>query len=257
LRPVATGVTLDPLGDGVTSRYDRVSKIRVKLDQGALASATALALLAGANIAAVQNADDDWEVLQFQSAALIGAATYELSLFLRGQAGTEAAMRSPLPAGARFVLIDAALAPVDMGPDEIGLGYSWRCGPANRDLGDAAYVAVTHAFKGIGLRPLSPVHVRGARSSGDLAIGWVRRTRIGGDGWDGVEVPLAEDFEAYEVDILDGATVKRTLSAATPVVTYTAAQQTTDFGAPQSSVSLRVYQLSASAGRGTPRAATL
>ena len=255
--PAVTGVTLDALGSGVTSRYDRLGNIRVRLDQGALASATELALLAGANTAAVQNTDGEWEVLQFQSATLIDTATYELSLFLRGQAGTEAAMRAPLAAGARFVLIDAALALVDMGPDEIGLNYAWRCGPGNRDLGDASYVATTHAFTGQGLKPLSPVHVRGARASGDLAVGWVRRTRIGGDSWDGVEVPLAEDAEAYEVDILDGSTVKRTLPASSPAVTYTAAQQTADFGAPQSSVAVRVYQLSASAGRGTPRAATL
>ena len=78
-----------------TSRYDRASKVRVVLDQGALASATELALLAGANTAAIENADGDWEVLQFQSAVLTAPATYELSLFLRGQAGTEAAMRSP------------------------------------------------------------------------------------------------------------------------------------------------------------------
>ena len=49
----------------------------------------------------------------------------------------------------------------------------------------------------------------------------------------------------------------RTLAATTPSVTYTAADQTADFGAPQSSVAVRVYQLSAVLGRGTPRAATL
>ena len=69
-------------------------------------------------------------------------------------------------------------------------------------------------------------------------------------------MPLGEAEERYEVDILDGATVKRTLTATTPAATYTAAQQTADFGAPQPSVSLRIYQLSATRGRGTPREAT-
>ena len=192
-------------------------------------------------------------MLQFQSAVLTAPATYELSAFLRGQAGTEAAMRTPLAAGARFVLLDAAPTLVDMSQDEIGLAYIWRCGPANRDIGHASYLETTHAFRGEGLKPLSPAHVRGLRSAGDLAISWVRRTRIGGDNWDAAEVPLGEEAERYEVDILDGATVKRTLAAATPAVTYTAAQQTADFGAPQSSLSLRVFQLSAVFGRGTPR----
>jgi len=107
------------------------------------------------------------------------------------------------------------------------------------------------------LREAAPAHVRGVRSAGDLAITWIRRTRTGGDSWDAVEVPLAEESERYEIDILDGTTVKRTLSATTPAATYTAADQTTDFGAPQSSIAVRVSQLSTTFGRGTPRAATL
>ena len=99
--------------------------------------------------------------------------------------------------------------------------------------------------------------MRGLRSAGDLAISWVRRTRIGGDNWDAAEVPLGEETERYEVDILAGATVKRTLAATSPSVTYTAAQQTADFGSPQSAIDVRVFQLSAVHGRGTPRPATL
>ena len=46
-------------------------------------------------------------------------------------------------------------------------------------------------------------------------------------------MPLGEESERYEIDILDGATVMRTLSARLPDVTYTAAQQIADFGAAQ------------------------
>ncbi|MBX6329380.1 MAG: hypothetical protein IRY89_12480, partial [Pseudolabrys sp.] len=42
-----------------------------------------------------------------------------------------------------------------------------------------------------------------------------------------------------------------------PAATYTAAEQIADFGAPQASVAVRVYQLSATVGRGRPAAATL
>ena len=196
-------------------------------------------------------------MLQFQSATLTAPSTYRLSLLLRGQAGTEGAMRSPVAAGARFVLLDGALARVDMGPDEVGLAYSWRCGPVSRNIGDTSYLDTAHAFRGLGLRPLSPMHIRGVRSGGDLALSWVRRTRIGGDSWDSVEVPLAEDTERYEVDILDGPDVVRTISSTTPSLTYTAAEQTADFGAPQSSLSLRVYQLSPVFGRGSPHAVAL
>ena len=49
----------------------------------------------------------------------------------------------------------------------------------------------------------------------------------------------------------------RTLTATTPTVVYTAAEQTADFGAAQPAYDIRVYQMSATYGRGTPRAATL
>jgi hypothetical protein len=255
--PAITGITLDPLPSAATSRLDRATMLRVKLDRGALESVTELGLLNGANAAAIQNGDGAWEVLQFQSAVLIAPSTYSLTGLLRGQAGTEHAMRTPLTAGARFVLLDAAPARVDLTPDEIGLAFTWKCGPASRDIGSPHYLQLAHAFNGEGLKPLSPVHVRGTRSGGDLSITWVRRTRTGGDNWEGIDVPLGEDQERYEIDILDGSTVVRTLTATSPSTTYTAAQQTTDFGAPQPSVSLRLYQLSATHGRGTPRDAVL
>jgi hypothetical protein len=256
--PAVTGVTLDPLPAGATSRFDRATSIRVALDHGTLASVTELALLGGANLAAVRNEDGQWEVLQFQSAVLTAPATYTLSGFLRGQAGTEHAMRSPVAAGARFVLIDSAVAQVDLTEDEIGLAYAWKCGPASRDIGSPNYVDASHAFAGTGLTPLSPAHVRGLRSGGgDLALAWVRRTRIGGDSWDGIDVPLGETEEGYEIDILDGSTIVRTLTATSPAATYTSADQTADFGSPQSSVSLRIHQLSATRGRGTPAEAVV
>jgi hypothetical protein len=253
-----TGVTLDPLPAGATSRFDRATSVRVKLDSGALASVTELALLGGANLAAVRNEDGEWEVLQFLTAALTAPATYTLTGFLRGQAGTEHAMRSAVASGARFVLLDGAPARIDLTEDEIGLAYNWKCGPASRDIGSPNYADATHAFAGEGLRPLSPVHVRGSRNgAGDLDVAWVRRTRAGGDSWDSIEVPLGEADERYEIDVLDGSDVVRTLTAASPAATYTAAEQTTDFGAPQSSIALRICQLSATRGRGTPRAAVL
>jgi hypothetical protein len=118
-------------------------------------------------------------------------------------------------------------------------------------------VQIAHAFRGQGLKPLSPIHLRATRSMGDLHLTWIRRTRLGGDTWDTVEVPLGEAEERYEIDIIDGAAIKRTLIATTPATTYTAAQQTADFGAPQASIALRLYQLSPTRGRGTPLEATL
>ena len=177
---------------------------------------------------------------------------------LRGQAGTELAMRTPVAAGARFVLLDGAPVQVDMTPDEVGLAFNWKCGPASRDIGNPSYLDVAarlHRPRPAPAQPRAPARhpLRPATST----ITWKRRTRIGGDSWDSVEVPLGEDAERYEIDILDGSDVVRTLSATSPAATYTAAQQTADFGSPQSSISLRIHQLSTTTGRGTPRSAVL
>ena len=40
-------------------------------------------------------------------------------------------------------------------------------------------------------------------------------------------------------------------------VTYTATQQTSDFGAPKASITVRVHQISATVGRGFPGEAVL
>jgi hypothetical protein len=63
---------------------------------------------------------------------------------------------------------------------------------------------------------------------------------------------LSEASEAYELDVYDGDDVVRTLTATTETTTYTAAQQTTDFGAPIAANDLdgRLYQMSAAVGRG-------
>ena len=153
----------------------------------------------------MRNADGEWEVVQFQTATLIAPGTYVLSKLLRGQGGSEFAMRPSVAAGARFVLFNTAVARVDLAASEIRLPYSWRYGPATRDIGDASYAVAAHTFQGLGLKPLSPVHVRAVRAGGDVAFSWVRRTRLGGDSWETPEVPLGEDNESYEVDILDGA----------------------------------------------------
>ena len=70
-------------------------------------------------------------------------------------------------------------------------------------------------------------------------------------------MPLGEDAESYEVDILDGAVVKRTLSTASPSVLYAEAEQVADFGGVQPGYTVRVHQMSATFGRGSGRTAVV
>jgi hypothetical protein len=119
--------------------------------------------------------------------------------------------------------------------------------------------------EGAGLRPFSVGHVeqpwRIARSPGDLTIRWVRRSRsLAADTWNAGDVPLAEDNDAYEVEILEGGSVKRRLTTGTNSALYTAAEQTADWGGllgPGDTLAIRIFQLSALIGRGAGRSVTL
>ncbi|MEZ5841438.1 MAG: hypothetical protein R3D02_13760 [Hyphomicrobiales bacterium] len=162
-------------------------------------------------------------------------------------------------AGATFVALDGAVELLDLGIDRLGLPLAYRIGPAGYDIAHESFDDFTATLAGRGLRPLSPVHVRAARvpGSGDIAISWTRRTRIGGDTWATVDVPLGEDREAYRVEILDGETVRRTIETTVPSAVYASADELADFGTPLSSLSLRVSQLGAVIGAGIARKVTI
>jgi hypothetical protein len=264
-RPARTGRLVADLWSGPTSRFDLGNVAVVDLAFGTLASVPDLALFNGANALAVETAAGVWEVLQAGVAELIAPGRYRLSRLLRGQRGTEGAMGAPTPAGARVVVLDEALAPLAVGEAALGLEATWRVGPASRPHSSDTYRQRLFTLEGVGLRPFSVAHVeqpwRRAREPGDLALRWTRRSRaLAADSWTAPEVPLAEEAEAYEVEVLNGSAVRRTLATWTTSATYTAAQQLADRGAllgPGDTLDLRIFQLSAVVGRGAPATITL
>ena len=252
--PATIGGLLAPLAPGPTGRWDKVNEILVELPAGeTLESKDRLLVLAGANVGAVKNAEGQWEVVQWQNAELVGPNQYRLSPLLRGQGGTEDAMGAAI--GAPFVVVDSSLIRSSLSPSERGLAFTWKWGPATKPIDDPTWRAVTTSIAGIGLKPLSPVHLKARKdtASGDIHLSWIRRTRIGGDNWQAPDVPLGEERELYEVDIHDGAAVKRTLSAVSPEAVYTAAMQQRDFGGLLTTLDWSVAQMSAVFGRGTER----
>jgi hypothetical protein len=60
---------------------------------------------------------------------------------------------------------------------------------------------------------------------------------------------LSADTYAPDVGAVDGS-VLRTITATTPAATYSAAQQTTDFGGAVGAVFVHIYQMSGIVGRG-------
>jgi hypothetical protein len=198
------------------------------------------------------------EVIQWRTATLNGDGTYTLSGLLRGRKGSEG-QTGGHAIGDRFVLIDSA---------------AWR-----RLSADSAELNTTRYYKGItiggriedtptqnfintsrGKKPYAPTHVTGERDgSENLTIAWIRRTRLSAEWLDYVEeVSLGEISEAYEVDIILGGSVVRTIdSLSSPSAGYSAADQTSDSITPGDPVTVRVYQLSSVVDRGYPAEATV
>jgi len=75
---------------------------------------------------------------------------------------------------------------------------------------------------------------------------------------DYVDVPLDEPVELYDVDVMNGARAVRTFSSLTsPTVTYTAAEQSADWGTVPASFTFNIYQISSRYGRGKAGTATV
>lgn len=250
--PARMGRMLDSLQPGVAHRFDPAGALRVSLSEGELASVSRLQVLGGANAAAMQHGDGRWEILQFERADLEAPGVYRLSGLIRGQAGTDAVMRDngPAPAGGRIVFLDDAATEVVLSPAEIRLPLNWRVGPADRDIGDDSYETVAHAFTGVGHRPYAPVHLRGRRTAGGLSLSWLRRTRVGGDSWESAEVPLGEDQELYEIEIIGDGAVARRETLVQPSYFYSDLALGQDFNSPPAEIRVRVGQLNSFWGRG-------
>jgi hypothetical protein len=168
-------------------------------------------------------------VFQFAEAELVAPGVYDLRVRLRGQAGTDAIMPDDWPVGSQFVLLDDKPQQIDLTVNARGLARHYRIGPAQRGLDDPSYVHLVEAFQGIGLRPFAPCHLRGRRDdAGDWQVSWVRRTRIDGDSWQSVDVPLGEESEAYVLRVLKGGSILREVQVSGPVWTYPDALQAAD-----------------------------
>jgi hypothetical protein len=228
---------------------DSTSHVNVQLTRGTLSSVTFDQFLLGVNAAILGG-----EVLFFQNANLESDGSYTLTNLLRARRGTDF-FTGTHQAGDRFVLVSSTtIRTVPMSNSDINATYKYKA--VTVDSSPDATPAQSFLFEGANLKTYSGIDAKATRSSGDITIVWTRRDKAASDLLYGdLDCPMTEASESYEVDIFTDntfATVKRTLTATTPSVLYTSAQQTTDFGSPQSTVYCKIYQLSAVVGRGYP-----
>ncbi|RIY01298.1 hypothetical protein D3218_07975 [Aureimonas flava] len=190
-----------PLGPGREEILDRTHSILVDLAAGNLASLDPALVDAGQNTAAVLAANGSWEVVRFREAEEVAPSRFRLRGLSRGVGGTGEEAGAGAMAGALFVLLDRAAIGVPLDESEAGVATEWRILPAGRPLDDAVAVRRTVALGRRALRPLSPVHLRGRYGAEGVELTWSRRTRSTDAAWEGVDVSLGEDREAYRVTL--------------------------------------------------------
>jgi hypothetical protein len=155
------------------------------------------------------------------------------------------------------VLLDDALIATASGVDLLGRRFIYRAGASTHDVGSLLMTEIEGTVSTTALKPRSPAHLSARRTEGGIAISWIRRTRMGGDSWDTLEVPLGEESERYRVEILDGGEVVRKIETAEPHALYASSDEIEDFSTPQNVLAFRVSQLSSAASAGHPRSAVI
>ncbi|WP_427025907.1 baseplate multidomain protein megatron [Aureimonas ureilytica] len=252
-RPATLGFLRQPLAPGREGVIDRANRLEVDLAWGALSSVTDAALFAGANRAAVRAPSGAWEVLQFRDAEEVAPGRFRLGRLVRALGGTGHAMGEGLPAGAAFVLLDAACVSVPEAVAGLGAEQQWLAVPVGRGLDDAAADRQTAALGRRALRPLSPAHLAGrVGDDGTLHLSWRRRSRAVLDGWDEADPPLCEENETYRVTLRSAAGASLDLTTSTPRLDVEASLWRPLLADGGRRLTVSVVQMSASVGAGAP-----
>jgi hypothetical protein len=251
------GTATSALATANANLWDRGNTLDVNVFNGTLTSATEADINANTalNLIALESGTG-WELIQFATATLTGtngaANTYTLSGFKRGRRGTEGYV-SGHAEGDRMLVLSGALRS-EMGADDLADALSFKVQSVLRDV-DAA-TAIDLTYTAATLKPYAPARVKWTTDGTDMFGEIIRRTRVGGAWSGGSTIPLSENSEDYEVDIMSGATVLRTITVSgTNTFTYTGAQITADGGSVGVPPDANVYQLSDAVGRGFALAA--
>jgi len=246
---IATGATIGIAGtalpDAHPDLWDDANTLNVSLQSGSLSSDTEVNVLAGAN-AAAYGSHGRWEIIQWKTATLEADGTYTLSRLLRARKGTEAHTGDHAAMDTFIVLNINSLANIEtvLNTERLYKGVSF---------GNVAANAYSKAFTNAGerLECLAPYHFQARRdTSNDISMTWLRRSRYTTAAFWNPQV--FEASESYELDVYNSAngSAIRTIATAVESATYSSALQVTDFGSVQASVTVKVFQLSATVGRG-------
>ncbi len=188
--PAALGRLAADLPPGPVGRWDENAALLVETPSASFVSAPPGAVFAGANGVFVDTLDG-WELLQFQTAEIVGPELVRLRRLLRGQRGTSA---SGAPRGAVCVLADANLRRVDLAPEDFGVERVFRIA----DRGGFSPVR-PHVVNDFAALPWRPAHLRAAWTGEGLQITWTARRPEYSDNW---EFPERDNSGTFRLSLL-------------------------------------------------------
>lgn len=243
LTPATIGSANGTLADGNIYTWDMQNTLNISLIYGTLSSDTEANILAGLNSLLVGS-----EIIQFLNATLEGDGSYTVSGLLRGRLGTDWATGLHTTGETVTKLETSSLLKLDIPTTDLNTEYPYK--GVTTGLTVQGTTAQNFNCTGVNMKPFSPVYIEGARDgSNNLTITWNRRSRILAQAfW---TPSLGEDTEEYEIDIMSGATVARTISSISSETSpYSAADQVTDGFTAGDPIDVRIFQISATVGRG-------
>lgn len=247
------------LPTGPTTTFDRTNTIEVTLFRGTISSATESQILEDEDLNPFfVLGDQGWEMGQYTIVTALGGNRYSLSVLRRGRRNTENYMTGHTK-GVPIIFPNLTTAFIqEFGVSEIDIvNPNSTFFRAVEGTGIARSV-IEHIIIGRSKKPWSPTGIEGSVATDIWTITGTRRSR------DGLSltmssVPIGEDIEAYEIDILDapGGAVVRTITetaSANGSVTAAAGQgftatyddddQIADFSGVQTTIHIRAYQMS-------------
>lgn len=249
--PAQTGQIVFAAGRISDSRWSRKARLTVSLERGELVSRPALDVLRGENRLAV-DFGLRWTWVQFETAELVAAQTYEL----RGLLAASELDLGDL-ADADIVVIDETLQRLPLSPGERGLPLSYAAVPLGTVPDPSVHDISVHVYQGADLAPLAVVHLKAKPTPGGFRVHWTRRTRLGGDDWVSPDVPLAEESEAYSVTLVHQGEAVLALETAVPEIELDLDVITSAMGPLPVTFDVRVQQVSARYGPGHSSTITL
>lgn len=258
------GVLTAPLPAADRDTTDEFNTLSLRLYAGELNSITDAQFHSGGNAAAILYPDGTAEIVQFRDAVETAEREYDLSHINHGRLDTAIADHAT---GAMFVLLNNAIRFLDLTPADLGQTITYRLASLGTALADNGSQPITISeFES--QREWSVANLQAVRDGSDnVTVTWDGRPPLGTN----VQPQHHAAFVGYQVTYTDGVDSFTKTIARTPLVivagivqtdevtthTYTADEQTADFGSVPASLDISVVAVNTYTGAGPATGTTV